>query len=152
MSHIKLFSFAALIAAVSLSACTFGRRAAGQANPDGSVNVNVTLKDFTIQSSVTEFKPGVRYHFVVKNEGQVAHELMIMPITMDSMGMPSMSALSMEEKDAMALMMIPQEQLSTGTTAEADYTFASVPEGKIEMVCTLQGHYEAGMHIPVTFK
>ncbi|MBI3739211.1 MAG: hypothetical protein HY258_09220 [Chloroflexi bacterium] len=150
MSYIKYFAFVALIGAFLLSAC--GTQTGTQANPDGSVNVNVTLTDFKVQSSVTEFKPGVMYHFVVKNEGQVAHEFMIMPITMDNMGMTNLSSMSMEEKDSMALMMIPQEQLAPGATTKADYTFTSMPQGNIEIVCTLPGHYEAGMHMPVTFK
>ncbi len=151
MSHLKLLSLVALIAIISLSACGTNPTA-GQANPDGSVNVNVTLKDFKIEPSVTHFKPGVKYHFRVMNAGQVAHEFMIMPVTMDNMGMTNLSAMSMEQRDAMALMMIPQEQLSPGATAEVDYTFANVPPGEIQIVCTLQGHYEAGMHMSISVK
>src|SRR5574341_1648436 len=103
MSRTKLFVFATLLLAVLLSACGINR-----ANPNGPVTVKVTLKEFTVESSVKEFKPGVRYHFVVKNEGQVAHEFMIMPVTMDNMGMPSMLGMSMEDKDKLALMMIPE--------------------------------------------
>jgi hypothetical protein len=50
-------------------------------NPDGSVNVDVRLKDFSVELSVTEFKAGVPYHFTVTNEGQVAHEFMILPVS-----------------------------------------------------------------------
>ncbi len=35
---------------------------------------------------------------------------------------------------------------------QMDYTFASVPEGNIEFVCALPGHFEAGMHTPITVK
>ncbi len=151
MSRFKLSSLMALIAGLLLSACG-AKQAAGQANPDGSVDVNVILKDFTVESSLTDFRPGVVYHFTVTNEGQVAHEFMIMPVTMDNMGMSNLSSMSMEVKDSMALMMIPQEQLSPGATAKADYTFTSVPQGNLEIVCTLQGHYEAGMHKAITVK
>ncbi len=147
MLHTKLFLLMALIGAVLLSAC-----GTNQANPNGPVTVKVTLKEFTVESSVEEFKPGVRYHFVLKNEGQVAHEFMIMPVTMDGMGMSNLSGMSMEEKDSMALMMVPQEQLAPGATAQADYTFASIPQGNIEIVCTLPGHFEAGMHMPISVK
>ena len=146
-----LLATLALLGLSLLSACAAGKTEE-QANPDGPVNVQVKLTEFAVESSVTEFKPGVQYHFVVTNSGQVPHEFMIMPIQTDSMGMPSMAGLSMEEKDAMALMMIPAEQLPAGATAEADYTFASVPDGKIELVCMTPGHYEAGMHLPITIK
>lgn len=144
MSRIKLLTLVPIIGIILLSACG--------TKPNGPVIVRVTLKDFTIESSVTEFKTGVPYHFIVTNEGQVAHEFMIMPITMDSMGMPSMSGMTMEQRDAMALMMIPQEELPAGATAERDYIFTTIPQGNIEMVCTLAGHFEAGMNIPVTIK
>ena len=149
MSRIKLLVVMALVGMFLLSACGANQ---ASANSDGSVGVTVTLKDFTVESSVTTFKPGVLYHFTVTNEGPAAHEFMIMPITMNNMGMPGMTNMTMEERDQIALMMIPQEQLPAGATVKMDYTFASVPEGNIEIVCTLQGHFEAGMHIPVTIK
>jgi len=147
MSRIKFIMFAALIVALLLSAC--GAQQGDQANPDGSINVKVTLEDFSIESSVTEFRPGILYHFIVTNAGQVPHEFMIMPVS-EHMGMSGMS--TMEEWDKLALMMIPIEQLPVGATAQADYTFAGIPEGNIEMVCMTPGHFEAGMHKPITFK
>ena len=148
-SRIRSFLLPVFVTALLLSAC--GARQAG-ANPDGSVNVNVTLTDFGIESSVKRFTPGVKYRFLVTNEGQIAHEFMLMPVAMDNMGMSDLSNMSMEEKDAMALMVIPQDELPAGARAERDYTFTSAPRGKIEMVCTLPGHYEAGMHVPVDFE
>jgi uncharacterized cupredoxin-like copper-binding protein len=147
MSRIKLFTGVALIGAFLLTACA-ARQTGGQVNPVGSVNVNVRLKDLSIESSVREFKPGVQYHFTVTNQGEVAHEFMILPIS-EHMGM---SGMSMEEYDEMALMMIPIEQLPVGATAKADYTFSGIPDGKIELVCMTPGHFEAGMHIPITIK
>jgi uncharacterized cupredoxin-like copper-binding protein len=147
MSRINLFMVVALLGVFLLSAC--GANAAGQANPDDSVNVDVKLNDFTIQSSVKEFKTGVVYHFTVTNEGKVPHEFMILPVS-EHMGMSGMT--SMEEWDKIALMMIPIEQLSVGATAKADYTFTSVPEGNIEFVCMTPGHFEAGMRMPITIK
>ena len=148
MSRIRLLTFITLLGVFLLSACG-SKQAGGQTNPDGSVNVKVTLTDFIIESSVTEFKPDVLYHFNVTNEGQVPHEFMILPIS-EHMGMSGMS--SMEEWDKMALMMIPIEQLPVGATATADYTFASVPAGNIELVCMTPGHFEAGMHTSITVK
>lgn len=145
MSRTKLLVFATLLSAVLLSAC-------GTNQANRPVTVKVTLNEFTVESSVTEFKPGIRYHFVVTNAGQVAHEFMIMPVTMDNMGMPSMLGMSMEDKDKLALMMISEEQLPAGATVERDYTFTSIPQGNIEIVCTLPGHFEAGMHMPISVK
>jgi hypothetical protein len=74
-------------------------------NPDGSVNVDIRLKDFSVELSVTEFKAGVPYHFTVTNEGQVAHEFMILPAS----GHMGRSGISMEEYDEIPLMIIPIE-------------------------------------------
>lgn len=151
MSQLKWVWLVALVGVVVLSACRPDKTSV-QANADGSVNVNVTLKEFSVESSITDFKPGVLYHFSIVNAGQAPHEFMIMPVEMDNMGMTNLSSMSMEEKDSMALMMVPQEQLYPGATVTADYTFKSAPQGKIEIVCTLPGHYESGMHESITIQ
>ncbi len=148
MFRIKLLVATSMFLAVLLAAC--GAKSPGeQVNMDGSVNVTVSLKGFSIESSVKEFKPGAVYHFTVTNDGQVPHEFMIMPVS-EHMGMSGMK--SMEQWDKIALMMIPAEQLPAGATAKADYTFANVPEGNIELVCMTPGHFEAGMHTPIRVK
>ena len=153
MLHTRLLAIVILPGIFLLSACS-GGPATGQANPDGSVNVDVTLNDFAIKSSVTQFKPGVLYHISVANKGQVGHEFMIFPVSElpDTPGMSGMSGMSMEEYDKIALMTIPLEQLPPGASINADYTFTGIPQGNLELVCLTQGHYEAGMHIPITVK
>ncbi len=124
--------------------------ACGAAQTPRPVEVTVTLKEFSVESSVTDFKPGTSYHFKVTNAGQIPHEFMIMPLMMDGMDMGGMQGMTMEERDATALVMIPEEQLGPGATAEVDYTFTEETSGAgIEMVCTLPGHLEAGMHMPI---
>jgi uncharacterized cupredoxin-like copper-binding protein len=127
-----------------LAAC--GARGASTNRP---VDVNVTLGEFTIESSVTEFKPGVQYRFTVTNKGQVPHEFMIMPVETDAM---EMMGMSMEEMDALAFMVIPEEKLPSGVTVVMEYAFTGVPEGNIEFVCALPGHVEAGMYTPITVR
>ncbi|MBM3182263.1 MAG: hypothetical protein FJZ86_18245 [Chloroflexi bacterium] len=148
MSYTKLSVFFIATVTLLLTAC-----GGGQANTNGAVDVEVVLGEssageFTVQSSVTEFKPDVQYQFVVTNKGQIPHEFMIIPITENM----NMSAMSMEEKDAQALMIISEEELPPGATVEMDYTFTNIPEGNIEFVCALPGHFEAGMHTPITVK
>jgi len=116
-------------------------------NPDGSVNVNVTLTDFRIDSSLVSFEVGVPYHFIITNEGQVNHELMIMEPMMAGMNM------TMEEMDAMALAHVEEEDLTPGATRTLDYTFTEpAPSGSLEFSCHIEGHYEAGMVLPITVK
>lgn len=113
-----------------------------------SNEVTITLTDFGIESSRDTFEIGVPYQFVVTNEGAVNHEIMIMaPLTEDQMMM------DMEAMDEMALAMIEEDELTPGTTKTLDYTFTDpAAAGELEFVCHVEGHYEAGMRLPITVK
>ena len=117
--------------------------ACGGGTGPGSQEVQVTLSEFKVTSSVTTLSPGTSYHFVVTNNGQVPHEFMIMPEGMNMTGM------SMDEMHKMALAMI--DNVAPGQTKTIDYTFASSNPGQnFEFACHLPGHYEAGMKLPIT--
>jgi uncharacterized cupredoxin-like copper-binding protein len=111
-------------------------------SPTGTRDVQVTLTDFKVSSSMTTFSAGTPYHFVVKNDGKTAHEFMVMqPMAMGNMPMGQM--------DKMAYTSIGT--LNPGEIKSVDYTFASSVAGKsIEFSCHLPGHYEAGMKLPIT--
>lgn len=112
---------------------------------DGPVDVEVTLTEFGIESSLDTFEVGVPYHFIITNEGAINHELMIMEPMMPGMDM------SMEEMDAMALAFVEEDELTPGTTQTLDYTFTEpAPAGSLELGCHIAGHYEAGMAVPIT--
>jgi uncharacterized cupredoxin-like copper-binding protein len=113
-----------------------------------TTEVKIALKEFGIESSVTNFKVGVPYHFVVTNEGLVNHEIMIMPpLIADQMGM----AMDMGELDKSALAMISADELTPGATKSFDYTFTE-SAGSLEFACHTPGHYEAGMKLPIIVK
>jgi uncharacterized cupredoxin-like copper-binding protein len=134
-SRILVWMLITSVMALGLSAC----------GPPPPVQVDVTLSDFQITSSQTDFKAGQTYEFVISNEGAVNHEFMVMePLAMDSMGM------SMEEMDEMALLMVEEEELSPGETVTVEYTFpASASDGNLEFSCHVEGHYEQGMKLPI---
>jgi uncharacterized cupredoxin-like copper-binding protein len=134
--------FIVLIAAgLLLTACGARKTAA---------EVKITVKEFGIESSITNFEVGVPYHFVVTNEGSVDHEIMIMPpLTADQSGM----GMDMGTMDQMALAMIPAEDLTPGTTRSFDLTFTEpASAGTLEFACHTPGHYEANMKLPITVK
>ena len=122
-----------------LAACS-----GGQTNQNSPVDVTITADDFSFQSSLTTFKVGVPYHFVVTNQGKVAHEIMLVqPIEPGKMDMEAM--------DKMALAHVEEDDLTPGTTQSFDYTFTEpAPAGQLEFSCHLPGHYEAGMKLPIT--
>lgn len=43
------------------------------------MQVKVTLAEYTIVSSMTVYRAGMTYHFVVANRGHEVHEFLIMP-------------------------------------------------------------------------
>jgi len=127
-----------LIAAGLLLTACGGQRA---------TEVKITLKEFAIESSATDFQVGVPYHFVVTNEGLVEHEIMIMPPLMEGM------AMDMEQLDKTALAMIEASKLPAGATASFDYTFTEpASAGTLEFACHTPNHYEQGMKLQITVK
>lgn len=122
---------------VVLAAC------GSSSSPSGSQEVQVTLSEYKITSSLTTFTLGTSYHFVVTNKGQVAHEFMIMPMGMN------MEHMSMDEMHKMALYMF--NNVAPGETKTFDFTFPSSLAGQnLEFACHFPGHYEAGMRLPLT--
>jgi len=132
--------FAALFVAVLLLTACGGQQKA--------IEVTITVKEFGIESSITEFQVGVPYHFVVTNAGMVNHEIMIMPpLTEDQTGM----GMDMGTMDQMALAMISADDLTPGATKSFDLTFRDAAStGTLEFACHTPGHYEANMKLPIT--
>jgi uncharacterized cupredoxin-like copper-binding protein len=132
-----LLIFLVMVASLALTAC--GGSASASNKP---VDVKVTLTEFKIDSSMTDFKVGVPYHFIVTNQGSVAHQFQIMP--------PASGQLTADQIQKMSLAGIGQNDLGAGATATLDYTFTQeYPQGALELACHLPGHYEAGMHVPI---
>lgn len=141
MFNLKKIYIVIIAGVLLLTAC-------GGQNANSPQEVKVSLTDFGIQSTVTNFKVGVPYHFVVTNEGKISHEIMLMaPLTQDQTGM------DMEEMDSMALAHIEEDDLPAGATATFDYTFTkAAPAGTLEFSCHIPGHYEAGMKEAITVR
>lgn len=124
----------AILTATSLSACASGPK-----------DVAVTLSDYQIDAEQTAFEAGKTYRFVITNEGTLNHEFMVMQPMMGDMEM------SMEEMDAMALGMVEADELTPGTTQTLEITFTEPAEvGTLEFACHEEGHYEQGMHVPIS--
>jgi uncharacterized cupredoxin-like copper-binding protein len=114
-----------------------------QAPVTGENQVDVTLADNTIDASMTEFKVGVPYTFVITNTGQHAHNFNINP--------PVSVAGSLEQALDSALLAVPQNQLGAGQTATVEFTFPATAAGQLlEFSCLIRRHYEDGMKVDIT--
>lgn len=110
--------------------------------------MKVTLTDFGVISSSTQFSAGTPYTFTITNEGQVPHEFMFIPPVMT--GMADMHG---EATHNTALVEVDESQLPPGATYTLTYTFpASAAGTDLEIACHTPGHYEAGMRLPITVR
>ena len=152
--RVKVAVVGMLIALLLLTVgCSASNSNAGGNGQDGGNNnsgeapltVTVEAGDFYIKPSQTIFKVGVPYHFVLNNVGKVPHEIMVMPVVSPSSGM------TMTEMDEMSLGMFEEEDFPAGATGSFDLTFTKpYAAGELEFACHVAGHYEGGMHTPIT--
>ena len=116
-----------------------------QATPaPASIKVYVTLDEFKITSSVTNFKVGTTYFFVVKNIGDTLHEFFIMP---DKPGGSNYLVNGEYEGDA-----VQGQEIKPGATLMVNYIFKTSPTTHYEIACLMRGHYAAGMSRPIVVK
>jgi uncharacterized cupredoxin-like copper-binding protein len=137
VSALKKVFFVFVVAGLLLTACGGSK----------ATEVQITLTEFGIQSSLTDFQTDVPYRFVISNQGSVEHEFMIMaPLTEDELGMH----MNMSDLDELALAMIEAADLQAGETASFDFTFREAAKaGTLEFACHTPGHYEANMKLPI---
>jgi uncharacterized cupredoxin-like copper-binding protein len=109
---------------------------AAPATPNAPVAVQITLSEFSIESSLTTFTTGTRYRFVIKNAGVIPHEWAIMPRG--------------EKDDTKALIEVEQAKLPKDASLSREFTFTQA--GNLEFACHVPGHWEAGMKLPITVK
>ncbi len=109
--------------------------------PAGDTLVQITLQNIKIHSSMTTFKVGVHYFFVIINKDNVEHEFMISPA---GMGGHIMSSSMMGVTFALV------EHIKPHTIRTLAYTFQyPEPAGSIEFACHYGNHYAMGMLLPV---
>jgi len=112
-----------------------------QAPKAGSVEVHVTLAEYSIVSSVKVFHAGTTYYFVVTNRGHDIHELTILPDKPDGTPLPP----AVQFKGTL----FEIEPIMPGTTWTINYTFSPTSAGGYEMACQMDHHYQAGMRLPI---
>jgi uncharacterized cupredoxin-like copper-binding protein len=136
-----LLPFLLILTACGSSTSSFGSQQA-QTNPSGSQTVHVTLFDNKVDSSYTTFTAGMPYHFVVTNAGHMAHQFMMIPMSMN------MASMSIDQMHHAALYMY--DWVAPGETRMFGYTFAPTTAGRsFALACGTQGYYGAGMQLPI---
>lgn len=133
-----------LTSAFFIAAC--GPGAPSNSGAPSPTTVTVTMTEFKIEPSMTTFKVGVPYRFVVSNKGTVNHDFSISPPVMEGM-----AGMSTEGAHESALAVIDAKDMPPGATKTIDLTFSKpMTSSDIEFACHTPGHYESGMHVPMT--
>lgn len=108
-----------------------------------STQVDVTLADNTINSSLATFQAGVPYTFVITNTGRHGHNFNI--------NTPVSVAGGLDAALSSALLVVPREKLAVGSSVTVEYTFPDTAVGaQLEFSCLIQRHYEDGMVLAIT--
>lgn len=136
-----------LTSALLIVACGPGASSSAQPTAQKPIEVQVTMTEFKIEPSMTNFKVGVPYRFVVSNKGTVNHDFSISPPVMQHGGM----SMSSEDAHKDAVLVIEASEMPPGATKTADVTFTTpTAQAPLEFACHTPGHYEAGMLVPIT--
>ena len=117
------------------------------------IEVVASDNEFSLKS--LQVKDGETVRFVVRNDGLDPHELLIGTRAAHAEHRQMMKAMMQQQKQgghahAMAMDMHDGGvTVAPGKTASFVWTFARTPD--LEFACDIPGHYEDGMHGPVTF-
>lgn len=109
--------------------------------------IDVTMRetddgDMIFEPASLEIGKGETIRFNVMNEGELEHEFVIDTIEGNAEHKELMAAMDMEHDDPNSV------RLDEGGSGEVIWKFAN--EGTFEFACLIPGHYESGMHGPIT--
>lgn len=118
------------------------------AEGDADRTITVTMREtedgaMVFEPTQLDFKAGETVRIVVTNEGELDHEFVMDSPDKNVEHKALMERFpEMEHDDPNAV------RLEPGSTGEILWTFSN--EGRFEFACLIPGHYDAGMHGPIT--
>lgn len=115
------------------------------ANVDRTIDVTMRETDdgnMIFEPASLEIAKGETIRFNVMNKGEFEHEFVIDTIEGNAEHKELMAKMDMEHDDPNSV------RLDEGGTGEVIWNFAN--EGTFEFACLIPGHYESGMHGPIS--
>lgn len=114
---------------------------------DVSRTIDVTMRETDDGTMIFEpasfaFEQGETIRFNVTNMGEIEHEFVIDDAAGNAKHKEMMAAMDMEHDDPNSV------RLDEGKSGEVIWTFSKA--GTFEFACLIPGHYESGMHGPIT--
>ena len=130
----------AVAVAVLLSAAALAATAAASSPPTRTVNVDIHFSRFDLAS--LQVAPGETVRFVVTNEDPIDHELIV--------GGAYTQRIHENGTEPAHGARPGEISVAPGATVETTYTFPNELDPGWEFACHLPGHYDYGMHGPIT--
>ncbi|MEP6757990.1 MAG: plastocyanin/azurin family copper-binding protein [Actinomycetota bacterium] len=132
----------AVAAACATLLVAAGLAAAATATPDhvGTVAVTIHFSQFDLAS--LQVAPGETVRFVVTNADPIDHEFLV--------GDAKMQWVHEKGTEAAHGARPGEISVPAGTTVETMFTFPLAPAPGWEFACHLPGHYDFGMHGPIS--
>ncbi|MFG6517885.1 MULTISPECIES: copper-binding protein [Sulfitobacter] len=115
------------------------------ANVDRTIDVTMRETDdgeMIFEPAEFDIKKGETIRFNVTNKGEIEHEFVVDTMEGNAEHKEAMAKMDMEHDDPNSV------RLDSGMEGEVIWTFAN--EGSFEFACLIPGHYESGMHGPIT--
>ncbi|MEO3479244.1 MULTISPECIES: copper-binding protein [Rhodobacterales] len=114
---------------------------------DVSRTIDVTMREtddgtMIFEPASFDFEQGETIRFNVTNMGEIEHEFVIDDVAGNAKHKEMMAAMDMEHDDPNSV------RLDEGKSGEVIWTFSNA--GTFEFACLIPGHYESGMHGPIT--
>ncbi len=120
----------------------------GPARPAGR-EIDVSLRDFRISASAATVRAG-RFTFVIHAHGPTTHEFNVVRTDLAPAGLPLRRDGITVNEDAPELHLAgSREDLDIGDVAQLTLHLAP---GHYVVYCNMEGHYLAGMHVPLTVR
>lgn len=109
--------------------------------------IDVTMRetddgDMIFEPSSLEIVKGETIRFNVMNKGEIEHEFVIDTVEGNAKHKEAMAKMDMEHDDPNSV------RLDEGGAGEVIWNFANA--GTFEFACLIPGHYESGMHGPIS--
>ncbi|WP_322866608.1 copper-binding protein [Aquicoccus sp. G2-2] len=98
--------------------------------------------DMLFEPKSFEFARGETIRFNVTNKGELEHEFVLDTVEGNAEHKAMMAKMAMEHDDPNSI------RLDAGMSGEVIWAFTNA--GRFEFACLIPGHYESGMHGPIT--
>ncbi|HEY5890999.1 MAG TPA: cupredoxin domain-containing protein [Acidimicrobiia bacterium] len=125
-----------LVGALAIPAC---------GGDDASTDISAVLKEFEISPGSYTIPAGEEITIEIENAGSVDHEWVLLQ---PGVTISSEADLPETEEELLADFVYWEEEVAPGDTQS--FTFTAPAAGDYQVVCAIEGHFDAGMEAQLT--